>query len=218
MQTWLTSELEDENTASQLTEILTNDILKWKSLPTISISEVQAIVAYSFGNRLLPNGNRLAGPVNEELADLVVKLHLESLAHVIVQWEIAEAIGARVPSTFMTSIHPSIDAQGNISYLSTFGVAQEANKLLMSKTDSIGKVAVVAFADHLYRCISISRNVGMDAFAIEGHSMPSRYDSLSGQPWTRSRLVYLLHDLSSRIFASYDKLIPYEADNKLPHK
>ena len=38
----------------------------------------------------------------------------------------------------------------------------------------------------------------MDASAVEGYVMPTLYDGLSGQPWTRSRLTYLMHDIMCR--------------------
>jgi hypothetical protein len=38
--------------------------------------------------------------------------------------------------------------------------------------------------------------LGLDAHAPEGITMPDRYDPLSGQPWCRNRLAYLLHDIA----------------------
>jgi hypothetical protein len=63
----------------------------------------------------------------------------------------------------------------------------------------LGKVAVVGFADHIKRCVDTSRRAGMDAVAPAGYDMPAAYDVRSGQPWTRSRLAYLLHDVMCRV-------------------
>jgi hypothetical protein len=65
-------------------------------------------------------------------------------------------------------------------------------------TARLGKVAIVAFCDHIRRCVDTSRRAGMDAAAPAGYEMPSGYDVHSGQPWTRSRLAYLLHDVMCR--------------------
>jgi hypothetical protein len=64
---------------------------------------------------------------------------------------------------------------------------------------TLGCVGVVAFADHLPRCVATARRLGFDAFAPEGVAMPHTYDPQSGQAWCRSRLAYLLHDIMIRI-------------------
>ncbi|MFJ9582336.1 hypothetical protein [Streptomyces acidicola] len=38
----------------------------------------------------------------------------------------------------------------------------------------------------------------MTAFAPEGFTMPDTYDPESGQPWTRRRDLYLVHDMSAQ--------------------
>jgi hypothetical protein len=38
----------------------------------------------------------------------------------------------------------------------------------------------------------------MDAFIAADHPLPADYDPQSGQAWTRSREVYLLHDLAAQ--------------------
>ena len=65
----------------------------------------------------MPNGNRIPGPMNEALADIVVQLHKETNAPVFAQWEIAEAIGDRIAPENLAVINPTLDAQANIVYI-----------------------------------------------------------------------------------------------------
>ena len=201
----LTNELDDAHIAKELATILVDNILMWKA-PTIATAQITSIIAYAFGNRILPNGNRFPGPMNEALADLVIQVHKETNAPVYVQWEIAEAIGDRIASEKLTVINPVLDAQANVVYLSTAGVASAIIKCV-GDPQELGKVAVIAFNDHLYRCIQISRAAGMDAHAPEGYSMPNNYDPHSGQPWTRNRLTYLVTDIKARITNCFEKLL-----------
>ena len=64
---------------------------------------------------------------------------------------------------------------------------------------SLGHVGIVAFADHLYRCVATCRRLGFDAYAPDGVAMPAEYDPESGQAWCRDRIAYLLHDIMIRI-------------------
>ena len=200
---YLADELDDSIVAKKLAAILVENILAWKT-PTLATEQITTIIAYAFGNRILPNGNRLPGPMNEALADLAVQLHKQTNAPVYAQWEIAEAIGDRIAAEKLIVINPLLDAQANIVYLSTAGVASAIIKN-NGNPQKLGKVAVIAFNDHLYRCIQISRNAGMDAYAPEDYAMPNNYDSQSGQPWTRNRLAYLVTDIKARITNYFEK-------------
>lgn len=177
----------------KIIQLFLDDHFNWNP-PTISPSEVNSIVAYAFGNLILPNGNRLPGSMNEDLADLTVKLYQQSGAHVYAQWEIAEAIGNRIPKEDLTFINPTLDEKANVVYLSTNGVAQS-----IIKAKNLGKVAIIGFHDHAKRCLETSQKVGMDAYMPENYSMPNRYDVQSGQPWTRDRLSFLEHEMRVRI-------------------
>ena len=201
----LTIELDDASIAKELATILVENILNWKA-PIIPVSQIDSIVAYAFGNRILPNGNRLPGPMNEALADLVVQLHQKTNAPVYAQWEIAEAIADRIASEKLNVINPVLDGQANVVYLSTAGVASAILKHV-GGSQKLGKVAVIAFNDHLYRCIKVSRAAGMDASAPAGYSMPSDYDPHSGQPWTRNRLTYVVADIKARITNCFEQLL-----------
>lgn len=194
---YFNKELNDVQVSQELATILMHQLLSWK-IPTIDSSQISTIIAYSFGNRILANGNRSPGPTNEALADQVVQLHLETKAPIYAQWEIIEAIGNRISPEHMTAINPTLDAQGNVVYLSTIGVTNEILKLV-SNPERLGTAAIIAFNDHLPRCITIAHNLGIDAYAPQGYIMPNVYDQNSGQPWTRDRLTYLLTDINARI-------------------
>ena len=201
----LTLELGDPAEARAFAEIVVSDVLQWKP-PTVSPKEVQTIVAYTFGNRFEANGNRSPGPVNAALAEVAVRLHEETGAPLYAQWEVAEAIGARIPSRRLVSITPLRDARAEPVYLSTGGVAAAIVRHA-GDPKRLGKVAVIGFADHIKRCIDTTCRAGLDAAAPAGYAMPTTYDADSGQPWTRSRLVYLLHDVMCRIEDRRNQLI-----------
>ncbi len=197
LQEHLTQELNDTTLAKELTNILTNTVLHWKT-PTIEPQQINSIIAFAFGNRVLLNGNRLPGPVNETLAHLVVQLHSETNAHVYAQWEISDAIGNRIPGDKITTIYPTLDAHANVVYLNTAGVVSEVINQI-GNPERLGTVAVVAFNDHLYRCVTTARNARIDAYAPAHLGMPNEYDGLSGQPWTRNQLTYLITDIKARL-------------------
>jgi hypothetical protein len=201
----LTLELGDPAEARTFAEIIVSDLLQWRP-PTVSPREVQTIVAYTFGNRFEANGNRSPGPVNAALAEVAVRLHEETGAPLYAQWEVAEAIGARIPSRRLISITPLRDARAEPVYLSTGGVAAAIVRHA-GDPKRLGKVAVIGFADHIKRCIDTTRRAGIDAAAPAGYAMPATYDADSGQPWTRSRLIYLLHDVMCRIEDRRNQLI-----------
>ncbi|HEY1795598.1 MAG TPA: hypothetical protein VGG57_05710 [Stellaceae bacterium] len=188
----LAGELGDAETARLLAEILREDALAWRP-PTIAPQRIRSIFAFTFGNRMQENGNREPGPVNEALAEVAVELHRATGAPIFAQWEIAVAIGRRVVGP-VTAIYPGRDQRAEPVYLSTGGVVEEIARL-----GPEGPVAVVAFADHLYRAVMTSRRYGFDAYAPEGIAMPAAYDPQSGQPWCRSRAAYLMHDIMIRV-------------------
>ncbi len=193
----LQDELGDAATAQALAEIVESETLTWRA-PTIPVEQVASIIAFTFGNRMLPNGNREPGPVNLALADIVAGLHLRTGARVFAQWEVADALQGRVPDALVTAINPGRDARGEPVYLSTTGVIEEIARQA-GDVASLGRVGVVAFADHLYRCVATCRRLGFDAYAPSGVAMPADYDPESGQAWCRSRIAYLLHDIMIRI-------------------
>jgi hypothetical protein len=192
----LQRELGDAATAQTLAAIVLEETLFWRA-PSIAPAKITTLLAFTFGNRMLPNGNREPGPVNQALADVVAELHHRNKARVFAQWEVAAALADRVPNALVTPINPARDARGEPVYLSTTGVLEEIARL--AEPRSLGCVGVVAFADHLYRCVVSARRLGFDAHAPAGVAMPAVYDPQSGQAWCRDRLAYLLHDIMIRI-------------------
>lgn len=200
----LTAELGDAATAREMAEILQNDVFSWR-VPTVEPDKITTILAFTFGNRMLPTGNRLPGPVNQALADVAVRLHGQTGARIYAQWEIADAVGDRVPRERMTPINPARDARAEPLYLTTAGVVAEVVRQV-GDPRSLGGVGIVAFADHAWRCVETARRFGMNAFAPSGHAMPRDYDAQSGQPWCRNRLAYLMHDITIRAGERRDRL------------
>ncbi len=187
----LAGEWGDAETARLLAGMLHDDALAWRP-PTIAPERIRSIFAFTFGNRMLENGNREPGPVNEALAEVALGLHRATGAPIFAQWEIAAAIGDRAAP--VTAIYPGRDERAEPVYLST-GLVVDEIALLGAE----GPVGVVAFADHLYRAVMTSRRYGFDAYAPEGIAMPAVYDPQSGQPWCRGRAAYLMHDIMIRV-------------------
>lgn len=192
----LAAELGCPTVAGELAEALWDGALSWTA-PTLPPAQFGSIMAFTFGNRMRPNGNRVPGPVNERLADAAVALHRVAGRPIFAQWEIAEAIGSRVAAGDLVAIYPPQDARAEPLYLSTGGVVAQIAQL--RDPAAFGAVGVIAFADHMVRCVQIARRFGFVAAAPEGMAMPYEYDADSGQPWCRSRLAYLLHDIMLRI-------------------
>ncbi len=106
-----------------------------------------------------------------------------------------------IPST------PLRDAQAEPRYLSTGGVIEEILARSGGDPAGLGPVAVVAVRDHAWRCASVCRRYGLEAGLPEGWPMPDFMTENSGQPWTRDRLAYLLHDLHCRALDRRDDRI-----------
>ena len=192
----LAHELGDRGTAFALAHVLQEDVLSWRA-PEIDAGRIDTLIAFTFGNRMMPNGNRTPGPVNEALGDIAVQLHRQTGAPIYAQWEVAEAIGCRVPEQSLTAIYPGRDERAEPVYLSTSGVVS-AVVAMQPQRRPLGVVGVIGFADHLWRCVTTARHFGLDAHAPRGVAMPGEYDAQSGQPWCRSRLAYLMHDIMIR--------------------
>ena len=193
----LATQLGDPVLARGLAAILVEDAILWRA-PELPPGGARAIFGFTFVNRMLANGNRVPGPVNEMLAERVCVLHQHTAAPVFAQWEIAEALAGQIPAAALTAINPGRDVRGEPVYLGTAQVVAEIAAQI-GTPDSLGPVAVVAFADHLHRAVMSARRAGFDAHAPAGVAMPTAYDPDSGQAWCRSRLAYLLHDIMIRI-------------------
>ena len=195
----LESELNDGHLAQQLAHVVVEQVLTWTA-PTTDLNEVGAIIGCSFGYRRLPNGNITPGPMNDNLAKVVVDLYRQLKCKVYVQWEIAEAIGDAILESTINAINPEINPKdATIKYLSTFGVIQKVLDCV-GDPKSLGKVLIVAYRDHAPRCVGIACKLGFNAF-VPPSPLPNDYDPHSGQAWTQSRHAYIIHDTLSRLEA-----------------
>lgn len=210
----LAEQLGDEALAQKMARSVLEVGANWVP-PTIPMAKVDSLVAYAFGNRPrqgpppsedAPLLARLdePGPVNAALAETVAALHALKPARIFAQWEVAHFLKTRHGLAHVVSIEPVLGADGQVIYLSTDGVAAAA---LTAGGGDLGTVAVIAHRDHAKRCVKVSRAAGMDAYVAADTPLPSDYDALSGQPWTRSREVYLLHDMAAQFMGLRAKAI-----------
>ncbi len=192
----LVEQLGDREAAKLVTDFLMEDVLTWKA-ETLEVKEADSILAFAFGNGIAKNGNQTPGKMNEQLADLVVKLYKKIKKPVYAQWEIAQAIGKRIPEKDLFPIYPTVDEGGNLIYLNTTGVALDAVEQA-GGFDRMGNTLVVAFYEHNIRAVRTAREAGLKAYAPAGYEMPSDYDERSGQPWTRDRNTFILYEIRTR--------------------
>ncbi|MFI0976069.1 hypothetical protein ACH4SP_03460 [Streptomyces sp. NPDC021093] len=203
MRTALTRELDDRTTARALTPDLMDVGFDWHP-ETAPLHRVDFVIAYGFGNRPAVGGGDPAktlpepGPVNEALADTVARIRADRDIPVYAQWEIARFLDSKHHMDGVTSIEPVIAEDGTITYLSTDGVAAQVADARKDLPGGVGTACVVGFRDHHKRCVQTTRALGMAAFAPRGFAMPHTYDRDSGQPWTRNRELYLVHDMAAQ--------------------
>ncbi|MBA2810935.1 hypothetical protein E0500_026935 [Streptomyces sp. KM273126] len=199
----LAAVLQDTDTARTVVPWILDIGFDWAPA-TAPVDQLDFIVAYSFGNRPPANGGDptrvLAepGPMNEQLADVVAEIRAVRTLPVYAQWEIAHFLTTKHGLDQVTAIEPVIAADGTITYLSTDGVAAQVAELRKAASGGIGTAGVVGWRDHIKRCVLTTKGRGMTAFAPEGFTMPDTYDPESGQPWTRRRDLYLVHDMSAQ--------------------
>ncbi|EHD20435.1 MULTISPECIES: hypothetical protein [Brenneria] len=215
----LLTHFKDGKLSASLTAHIIDVGLDWQ-LPEIEVSKIDCIVAYAFGNR--PNKESAGGsagssenlvglpdpgPTNEALADTVYQIYKLKPVPIYAQWEIARFLTSKYKlDKELFSVEPVKNSDGTITYLSTDGVA----KAIVDKEGSaekLGNVAVVAHQDHAKRCIQTSNSIGLRSFAVKEVALPTQYDELSGQPWTRDRETYLLHDMFVQMRNLRDKRI-----------
>ncbi|MEV6277974.1 hypothetical protein [Nocardia sp. NPDC051832] len=170
--------------------------------PVAAPESFSLIIAYAFGNRI-PAGADPArtigepGPVNEALAEAVVRARAGRDIPVYAQVEIAEVLTAKYGMTDVVSIDPRRNPDGTLVYLSTLGVAEQVAGMRGAASES-DVAGVVAFHDHLWRATYSTTVTGFAAFAPAGIAMPSRYDPQSGQAWTTGPEKYLPVDYLGR--------------------
>lgn len=199
----LEGELQDRDTARAVAAWIYDIGFDWTPA-TAPIGEFDFLIAYAFGNRPPANGGDptkvLAepGPMNELLADTVARIRAKRTLPVYAQWEIAHFLTEKYNMSQVIAINPVIAADGTITYLSTDGVAAQIAEQRKSTPGGVGTAGVVGWRDHIKRCVLTTEGRGMKAFAPEGFTMPDTYDPESGQPWTRRRDLYLVHDMNAQ--------------------
>ena len=191
----LYQQTEDIEVSNELADFIVKDILTWKT-DTVELSKANSILAFAFGNIYAKNGNQILGKMNKQLADMVVKIYNQKQLPVYAQWEIAEAIGDRIPKKDIHSIYPIVDDSG-LEYLDTAGVAKDALRQA-GGIDNISTAIVIAFKEHELRAVRTARELGIDAYAPKGIKLPDDYDKYSGQPWTRDKLTFMLYEIRTR--------------------
>ncbi|MGW9415242.1 hypothetical protein [Arthrobacter cupressi] len=204
----LSRALDDPATAAVVEPHIQDIGFNWHP-PVTAVENIDYMVAYAFGNRAPAGGGDPAkvlyepGPVNEALADTIAAIRKQKDVPVFAQWEIARFLESKYGMDRVTSIEPVIAADGTITYLSTDGVAAQ----VVALRGTSGTAGVVGFRDHVKRCVQTTRDRGMLAFAPAGVEMPGDYDAESGQPWTRRRDLYLLHDMYAQFAVLRQKAI-----------
>jgi hypothetical protein len=204
LQAHIFHELGDMASAHALSSFLYDDALSWKA-SEIEAGLIKTILAFTFGNRMQPNGNRTPGPVNEAIANVAISVQRATGATIYAQWEVAEAIGNTVLREKLVAIYPDRDKNAEPVYLSTGGTIRRVIDIV-GDAASLGVVGIIGFRDHLRRCVTTARAFGIDAYAPAGHAMPDAYDAYSGQPWCRNRTAYLMHDIAIRAAERRDRL------------
>ncbi|MEV3857177.1 hypothetical protein AB0J38_22955 [Streptomyces sp. NPDC050095] len=212
MRAALGRELDDRATADAVVPHLLDVGFDWHP-QTAPARHMDFVLAYGFGNRPATGGGDPAktlpepGPVNEALADTVARIRAERDIPVYAQWEIARWLDSKYRMDDVTSIEPVVAEDGTITYLSTDGVAAQVADARKDLPGGIGTACVVGFRDHHKRCVQTTRDRGITAYAPRGVAMPGTYDPESGQPWTRTRELYLVHDMAAQWQVLRAKLI-----------
>ena len=202
-----------ERLSDEMAEVVLHDCLDW--VPAgVEESEQQFdfLIGFAFGHRFHRNGNRSPGPINRRLAEL---LKTKYDAHdpgnrpqVWAQWEIAEYLkGTNVEiEGNLNPVYPDISARfDNVSYASTVTVTKKIRSTL--EAGDKPTALVVAHPDHSRRCLRIVEGFDFKAHALDhmGEAIEDWYDGESGQMWTRSRRLYLLHDMLASLSHSKDE-------------
>lgn len=210
----MAQELGSQSVAQKLAPLVFEATMLW-SYPQMPARDADALIAYSFGNRIPEAGSKdqelgpdgsAPGPINAKLAEIVAKIRASKDIPVYAQWEIATILRNDYRMERVIPIHPERGADGKIIYLSTEGVAKAALRHA-GGAQALGRVGIVGHRDHVKRCILMSKTVGLTAAAISGIALPIDYDALSGQPWTRDRATYLLGDMIAQLTLAKAKML-----------
>lgn len=177
-----------------ISDVATSHRLTYR--PPADVGPVDAVLVYAFGHRG-PDRAREPGPVNRALAQSAADLARAEGVPVFAQTEPAIVL-RELGVDGVTEIELSRRPDGTVIYQSTDDFTRAVASLRDGDGPSFGRVAVVAFADHVGRCVLSARAAGFDAVWSSRAAVVDEYDSESTQPWTRSREVYLSVDLAVR--------------------
>ena len=185
--------------STKLAGAIVEDTLYWNP-PQKDVKEADFIIGFSFGNRIDKKGNRLPGPMNQQIADVIVKLYKKNPLDIYAQWEVAECIGNRIPSAKIKTIYPKLTKTGDVVYLSTIDVAEDIIKDIGKNKVDNKTFIVAAFKEHAPRCVMVCQKYGLkNSFVPKFFELPDKYDSESGQPWTRDKFKYMIYDMECRL-------------------
>jgi hypothetical protein len=203
---YLEAQLGDQQIAYELSGDILQIALDWTPR-VIPLNQIDAIIACSFGYTRDPRtGNLSPGRMNVQLAEFALELWKKKKRSnngrgvpVFAQWEIAMVLAPDIPDVRWISpeTHPE---NATTKYLSSIGVLNAA-KALGAPALGEGQVAIVAWRDHVPRCVELAGRVGLDAGMAPGILPGGRaedYDPSAGQPWVTNRRAYLLHDMGNR--------------------
>lgn len=203
----LSIELDDKKVAHQLAPFIIEGIFD-KKAKLVEANKVNNLIAFAFGNRANDSNNpdELAkpGPMNKDLAACCMRLYRSKRVKMYVQWEIARFLNSEyypdINDDDVISIEPYRDDEGKLVYLSTDGVVTSIlDNYNQGDPDNLGVTAVIGHSDHVKRCVMVCRSHGIDAYAPNGLTLPSWYDDLSAQAWTRRRDLYVLQDTAAQL-------------------
>lgn len=158
---------------------------------------IDAVMMFAFGHRG-PDHDRTPGPVNEAMASALARYLVDHPTRVHTQFEGGEAL-RRLGVHEVVTVPLERRADGSVVYQSTADFIDAVGNSMTTAEGAVGRVGVVAFADHLGRCILTARAAGLDAVRVEGIDLPAEHDPESTQPWTRDRAAYLAMDLAVRM-------------------
>lgn len=214
----LSVELNDPATAKVEVPYLDDIFFSW-DLPSIAAAQINAIVAYGFGDRPATTSGQSAlpvpGPINEAIADAVHQLYQLKPVMVYAQSEVASVLTSKyqMNSTNLQAVSPpTVASNGTISYPALTDVAS-AIVALKGSAAALGTVAVVTHRDQAKRAIQTSKASGMSAYAAQGIPLPVSYDAQASQPAYRRRDLYLLSDMTSQFATLRANLIAQQYPN-----
>jgi len=203
----------DATLSEMLAEVLWKHVLTWEIPNGAKPAAAKYIFAFAFGFRWSHSqyGAREPGPVNQALADQVIRYYREKARDVFAQWEIGSQLQGTVNAQHLHPIYPEVVETGSgEQYLSTKGVLDKIVNLLKGELQpkepkSMGPVLIVAHRNHLPRCVWLANEMGFTV-AAEQARMPVDYDRESTQRWITSPERGIVSEIISRLAAYKEKL------------